>query len=316
MSRVEVRTEDLLAAAVAVALALFVGIRSALDEIRLSPEDTWDVFFTLAPVSVLIFGASVRFALGREGGGASGVFRRIGRVLRDWSPFFFFFLLYETFAQNVWKALLPRDRDAELLRLDRLLFGETPALRLESLVHPVLTDVLAVAYFLHLVLPPILAWIWYRRDLRVFRHLLLSIFLAGVIGVFGYLMVPAVGPGSAFPESFRGGLTGLFYGPVTWTLDQARAPRDVFPSLHVGISTIVLVFARKRGRIAFWIVLPLVAANWMSTLYLRYHYMVDVIAGWAVAPLAVAAGAAFLALEDRLRRRSSRLGDSSRGVAL
>jgi membrane-associated phospholipid phosphatase len=55
--------------------------------------------------------------------------------------------------------------------------------------------------------------------------------------------------------------------------------------------------------------LPLVLANWLSTLYLRYHYMIDDVAGWATAAIAIAVAAWILRLEsaihERLKRRAA-----------
>src|SRR5260221_4443157 len=80
-----------------------------------------------------------------------------------------------------------------------------------------------------------------------------------------------------------------------------RAPRDVFPSLHVGLSAVVLWYAWKHGKTAFLLLLPFVAGNWISTLYLRYHYLIDVLVGFVVAFLGVLLARAALRLERRLQ---------------
>ena len=156
---------------------------------------------------------------------------------------------------------------------------------------------MVIAYFLHLVMPPVMGLIWYRRDVKVFREFLLAVLVTGIIGTQGYVLIPGIGPGIAFPSLFRHGLSGDVYRSITGLMDSARAPRDVFPSLHVAISSIVLWYAWKRGRLMFAIALPVVVANWISTLYLRYHYMVDVAAGWGVAILSIALAALILRIE-------------------
>lgn len=196
---------------------------------------------------------------------------------------------------------MPRDRDAQLLAWDRRFFGETPSVPLERLLAPLLTDILTAAYFLHLVLPPVLAWLWYRKDRAVFREFLLAVLISAFLGSIGYMIVPAVGPGIAFPKLFERGLQGELYRPITTLLEAARAPRDVFPSLHVGVSSIVLFYGARRSRSLFWILLPLVLLNWLSTLYLRYHYLVDVFAGWIVAAGSIALAGWLLRAEARIR---------------
>ena len=59
----------------------------------------------------------------------------------------------------------------------------------------------------------------------------------------------------------------------------------------------------RRGRAFFIVALPLVLANWVSTFYLRYHYFIDIVAGWLTAAAAVALAAWILRAEGALRRR-------------
>lgn len=297
--RANLRVEDVLTAAFATALVAYGGARAVLQGLSLTESDYWDFSFILSPLSVLVFLASLRYAVSGGRSLFDSTVRQILGTFRDWLPFLLFLLFYEAFHTRIWQLILTQDLDAELLEWDRRLFGETPAIWMDRLVHPVLTDIMTLAYFLHLILPPVVAFVWYRRDRRGFREFLLAVLLSAIMGSTGYLIVPAVGPGVAYPGFFENTLTGLFHEPVTGVMDAARAPRDVFPSLHVGLSTIVLWYAAKLGRRWFWVLLPLVVGNWISTIYLRYHYLVDVFAGWIVAALAIWLAAALLRLEAR-----------------
>jgi membrane-associated phospholipid phosphatase len=294
------RVEDVLAASFALALVAYGGVRAVIEGIRLDEGEFWDFNFIVAPVSLLIFIAAVRYAIGGGGSLLQSTVRDVLDVVRDWLPFLLFLLFYEAFRGHIWTVLHTEDRDPALLAIDRRLFGETPAVWMDRLVSRPLTDVMAAAYFLHLVLPPLVAFVWYRRDRRWFRSFLLAVLLAGLMGSVGYLAVPAVGPAVAYPELFVNELDGTLYSPVTTILDAARAPRDVFPSLHVGLSAIVLWYGAKLGRGWLLALLPLVIANWISTLYLRYHYLIDVVAGWGVAVLAIVLARALLDFEARL----------------
>src|SRR5215471_1751465 len=295
------RVEDYLAGATTLLLFSFVGVRMAVASIRLDEEKYWEFSFIIAPVALLVLAASIRYAMGRQVGGVSRTVLEIGGVLRDWFPFLVFLLTYEAFQARVWTTVDARSFDEALLALDRRLFGETPAILVQDWLNPALTDLFTAAYFLHLVLPPVLALALYRRDRALFRRFLLSIILAGALGFVGYLLVPAVGPGTAFPSLFRRDLSGALYRPLTGFLDAARAPRDAFPSLHVGISTIVLFFGGKRSRGWFLVLAPLVALNWISTITLRYHYVVDIFAGWLVAAVAILLSRILLGWESRTR---------------
>jgi membrane-associated phospholipid phosphatase len=298
--------------AAALALLLFLGAKS-IGRISLSEQNYWDFAFILLPIAALVLAASIRYAFRPVGAPAiREVTAETGSILRDWSPFLIFLMLYESFRVSTWSVVSPTDKDAALLHIDRVLFGETPTVPMDAWIRPWLTEVMVIAYFLHLVLPPVIGLLWYRRDLLVFRQFLLSVLVAGVIGTQGYVLVPALGPALAFPSLFHHALSGSTYENITGLLDTARAPRDVFPSLHVAISSIVLYYAWRRGRLWFGVALPLVLANWLSTLYLRYHYFIDVIAGWITAVVAIALAAWILRIEAAVLRSRARPQPSPR----
>src|SRR5580698_663671 len=73
-------------------------------------------------------------------------------------------------------------------------------------------------------------------------------------------------------------------------MDFARIRRDVFPSLHVAISFVVWLYAWRNSKTLFWLISPVIISLWVSTLYLRYHYLIDVVAGLILAPLSYLLG--------------------------
>jgi membrane-associated phospholipid phosphatase len=73
-------------------------------------------------------------------------------------------------------------------------------------------------------------------------------------------------------------------------MDFARIRRDVFPSMHVAFSFLVWLYAYRHSRRLFWVLSPLVLSLWVSTVYLRYHYLVDCVAGFVLVPLCLYLG--------------------------
>jgi len=86
-------------------------------------------------------------------------------------------------------------------------------------------------------------------------------------------------------------LTGFFlYNKLQGMWDGLSViSGGAFPSLHVGISTVALIYAYKYRKISklnkviWYLYIPLVTSLWFSTVYLRHHWVVDIIAGWLVA---------------------------------
>ncbi len=186
-----------------------------------------------------------------------------------------------------------RLRDADLFRLDCWLTGTTPSLVLQRLVHPPLTDALSLCYGLFI---PYFATslIWYFfGEVKVARR-----FFAGLIGLYsigflGYLLVPASGPYLAFARLYSVPLTGGWLTQANaGFVDIGGNKVDAFPSLHCAASAFVLAFDYRHSRGRFWLFLVPVLGLWFSTVYLRFHYLVDLVAGFALAAAALRVTAA------------------------
>ena len=78
---------------------------------------------------------------------------------------------------------------------------------------------------------------------------------------------------------------GLFYQLVAGAQEAGERPTAAFPSSHIGISTIVLILARRHAPRLLFLFLPLWALLCCATVYLRAHYLVDAIAGLISAPI-------------------------------
>ena len=179
--------------------------------------------------------------------------------------------------------------DASLLALDRALWGGASLTEhLLAWQRPWLSELLSTGYFLFyfLVLLPVIGFARQRDDLES-RAFFLGLTTMYLIGFAGYLLVPASGPYAAFPEVFaypvQGGAMTAF---LTKLVAAGITGMDVFPSLHSGIGVYVLGFFALGGhrRIAL-LLAPIVMALVLATVYLRYHYGIDVLAGLLLAAL-------------------------------
>ncbi len=78
---------------------------------------------------------------------------------------------------------------------------------------------------------------------------------------------------------------GLFYRLVSSAQATGERPTAAFPSSHIGISTIVLLLARRHAPRLLLILIPLWALLCCATVYIQAHYLIDAIAGLLTAPL-------------------------------
>lgn len=178
--------------------------------------------------------------------------------------------------------------DPWLRAIDARLIGENLSLRLQGLVRPLFTETLSFCYMLFIPYLT-LSILWYFcGSLPLLKRFYLGLFSIYGIGFLGYIFVPASGPYIAMAREFHTVLTGgLFTRLNTAIVALGSNHVDVFPSLHCAISTYMLLFDRwyKRWRFRIY-ALPSVGL-WISTIYLRYHYFIDVILGFALALLAL-----------------------------
>lgn len=181
--------------------------------------------------------------------------------------------------------------DGRLERADLALFGFNPNLALERFSPAPLSDLLSVCYLLAFL--PYLAvafFSYYRGDLETFKRFCAGLFTVYALGFLGYSVWPAVGPYATMADRFAAPLSG---GWLT-TAHHAFVVRgtngiDAFPSLHCALTAFVLAFDRRAAPARFRLMLVPVVLLWVATVYLRYHFVVDVAAGFALAAAGLAA---------------------------
>jgi len=216
---------------------------------------------------------------------ASGVFAfrgercRFDQRIRFFVSYAFVVWFYVAVAR-ITPALGMKLRDGTLLAMDDAMFGRTPALFLERAATARLTDVMSLCYITyHFYLPVAVVHAALAADSAA-RRLSTYLFTGFAVGFAGYLLVPAIGPARAYPELFHEPLAG---GALSRLIEQVvskgSSGYDTFPSLHVLIACILLDHDWRHVRRRFWIMVVPSLGLLVSTIYLRYHYGVDVLAG-------------------------------------
>lgn len=227
------------------------------------------------------------------------------RVICDFSPIFFIFFIFEMLG---WITPYVRpDIDDMLIRIDLAIFGVHPTVWLERFFTPRAADLLALAYVSYYFLPLILILILYVRGRKEEFSLAVTTLLLGYYLCFAaYIALPAVGP--------RFTLASLQHVPLqggaisTWVINTLNSlegnQRDCFPSGHTQTVLITLWFAFKYKRPLFWVYLPITLALILSTVYLRYHYVIDVIAGVVYAGITVLLGVRLKTWQEEFQKEA------------
>lgn len=76
---------------------------------------------------------------------------------------------------------------------------------------------------------------------------------------------------------------GLFYRLVEMSQALGERPTAAFPSSHVGISTILMIWLYANDKKRMLLLLPFYLLLCGATVYIQAHYLIDVFAGWITA---------------------------------
>jgi membrane-associated phospholipid phosphatase len=181
--------------------------------------------------------------------------------------------------------------DDVLISIDYTLFATHPTVWMERFNSALLTALLQVAYSSYYFMPIALGTSLFLRDKRdEFETAVFSIIFCFYLSYIGYMLFPAVGPRFTLNHLQT---TDLQAGRMTLWIQQSlnsleHNKTDAFPSGHTAVALVSLFFAWKyRQRVLFRILVPSVSALIVSTVYLRYHYVIDVIAGMLLALLTI-----------------------------
>jgi len=189
-------------------------------------------------------------------------------------------------------SIHPTTCDARLIAVDHALFGVHPTVWLERLITPLLTDLLQFAYISYYFIPLGLGVVLIARGRFVaFEQVLFGILLCFYLSYIGYLFFPAIGPRFTLSQLQTRDLQfSPFIAAIQDTLNALEKNKtDAFPSGHTAVSLLSLFYAwQEREKKLFAALIPVVTGLIISTVYLRYHYVIDVIAGIALTGLTIA----------------------------
>lgn len=187
----------------------------------------------------------------------------------------------------------PQDIDPLLIKLDYLIFRGHPTVMLEAIQFPVFTDILQIAYITHFILPIMLGVVLIKKGMTAeFDKTLFLILLCFYLSFIGYMLMPAIGPRFTIAHLQTTELKGLFVAEtIQEILNKLEGiKRDAFPSGHTAVALVVSALAYRFHRGFFYTTLPVVVLLIFSTVYCRYHYVVDVLAGGILAGITIFIG--------------------------
>jgi len=203
--------------------------------------------------------------------------------VRALATVFVLMILYSSLGAAVF-AIIPWRADAFLERADRVLFaGHSPAvwaarhigatgLEFWSFIYGFFVPFLYLSIFLGCVGRPDT-----ERD-----EFLAGFAVTYALAYLGYLFLPTMGP----VESIAGVAPppgGPIHRMVLAGVVSTGGNHGAFPSLHVGASAYLCLFDWRHSLLRGMTYAPVVALIGFSTVFLQYHYVVDLLTGLVIA---------------------------------
>ncbi len=285
----KLRLEELLALIVffVIFILAFLGRKPLFENLRHSVLS----YSYLSFLIMFLFGYSVVIFISKKNQN-DNKFHKMLDILRDWLPVFVVIVVYESLKHlhldDIIRYLGISQKDNIMLNIDNYLFGQTPSVLMQSIINYPLTKISELAYDSYYFYFPILGIVLYARGKqKEFRIASLTFILIAYIGYVFYLLIPVAGPQFEGRVIYSGELYIFGRNAVQQTIDLLRFDLDCFPSLHTAQPLAILIIAYKYERKLFYILLLPIITTIFSTMYLRYHYGIDVIAGIILAVFVV-----------------------------
>ncbi len=213
----------------------------------------------------------------------------------DWLPAVFFVTVFEE-VSYLSLSLRSDWQNVHVIAFESLLFALPPSLWMHRHAAAWLIQFLEFGYFVFYPLYPVVGgifWAWRERQsfANAFRRLTDALSVGYVICYTTYVLFPTRSPANSVGvQQFGGAPRGLFQSAVGLIQNHAGVHGNAFPSAHIMLAFVVLVFAyRFLPRLAPWLLFPILLMC-VGAVYDGYHYASDVIVG---ALLGIVVGLAF-----------------------
>lgn len=264
-------------------LSAFVTLKAYFDDVRAGLPVPPRIYHGMVRLSVTALAVALFVWFVRR----KPFWSRVGWI-REVAPFAFCIAIYTNLHDTI-HFVNPHDVHDVLIRIDQWMFGVQPCVWAQRFYSPFLTELFSLAYMNYFVLSvAVVAYLLVAGRRREMREALFGTILCFYLGYFLYIAFPAAPPwqtlGAQFTRDFQGGW--VTEAQHRLAAINPNASRGAFPSLHCAVTFITLAYAWRFKKALFAVLLPMGTTLVLATVYLRHHYVIDIIAGLGLAVLA------------------------------
>ena len=199
--------------------------------------------------------------------------------------------------------------DPLVAQWEQQVFGCQPSvLFMHKLPWLIVSELFYVSYFSYYIMIAGVGIALFLRSRQQFFHYVSVVSFLFYVCYLIYIVLPVIGSRAffrqvdgyslpaaiqqlaitdAYPEAVQ---SGLFYHIMKWVYRVFEAPGAALPSSHVAVALCTVFFSFRYLRRIRYVHLAVAILLCLSTVYCRYHYVVDVLAGLATAAVVIPIG--------------------------
>jgi len=229
---------------------------------------------------ILLIVVIVQFADARAGG--------VQGFLRLLYPVLLFGLFYRSMGGMVF-LFSDGFFDWQLTTFEHMILGVNPTLYIDQhLLSVRLNELFSLCYLsYYLMVPGLFIVLYVRKEYDFIRRALTAICLAFFLSYVMFILYPIEGPRFHFANEFIHDVAGPLFRPLTeFVITNGAFHGGCMPSSHVAVALVVMFYGFRLSRAAGLALLPVTVGLAIGTVWGRYHYVSDVVAGAAIGVLA------------------------------
>lgn len=199
--------------------------------------------------------------------------------------------------------------DPQFAQWEQQLFGCQPSvLFMQKLPWLPVSELFYISYFSYYIMISGVGIALFLRSRQQFFHYISVVSFLFYVCYVIYIVLPVIGSRAffrqvdgyvlpdatqqlavtdAYPDAVQ---AGVFFHIMKWVYRVFEAPGAAFPSSHVAVALCTVFFSFRYLRPIRYLHLTIAVLLCLSTVYCRYHYVVDVIAGLVTAAVVIPTG--------------------------
>lgn len=209
------------------------------------------------------------------------------QLTRRFLPFALLGYLYNEldYLNNI---IIADDLDPMLASAEERLFGIQPALEFAKILDlSGFAEAMYLGYFSYYLLVFLIPlYLFLGKGSEMGERWIFILINSFMIFYLMFIFIPAGGPQFYFTQSAETVPGGYVFGALTRFIQaNLEVPAAAFPSSHVSICLILVWACYRQAPRLLIVVMPLSLLMLLSTVYIRAHYVIDVLAAFIITPV-------------------------------